>query len=89
MSIGAVAADVATLLSAARRRGIPIDFVPIDEPTVMELYERRLVLVRPDGHVAWRDDRAPVDPVAVIDRVRGAAPGVAESASPQAVAVSA
>ena len=27
------------------------------------LYERRLVLVRPDGHVAWRDDRMPDDPL--------------------------
>jgi hypothetical protein len=32
------------------------------------------VLVRPDGHVAWRDDRATADPAALIDCVRGAAP---------------
>jgi len=31
------------------------------------------VLVRPDGHVAWRGDAAPADPVALIDRIRGAA----------------
>jgi hypothetical protein len=36
------------------------------------MYERRLVLVRPDGHVAWRGDAPPADPLAVIDRVRGA-----------------
>jgi hypothetical protein len=30
------------------------------------------VLVRPDGHVAWRGDDAPADPLAVIDLVRGA-----------------
>jgi hypothetical protein len=28
--------------------------------------------VRPDGHVAWRGDRAPDDPLAVIDCIRGA-----------------
>jgi len=27
--------------------------------------------VRPDGHVAWRGNDAPDDPLAVIDRIRG------------------
>ena len=37
------------------------------------LYERKLVLVRPDGHVAWRgDDGRPADALAMVDRVRGA-----------------
>jgi hypothetical protein len=31
-----------------------------------------LVLVRPDGHVAWRGDVCPDDPLALIDHVRGA-----------------
>jgi hypothetical protein len=44
----------------------------IVEPEVAELYAKRLVLVRPDGHVAWRGDGPPSDPNAVIDRVRGA-----------------
>jgi hypothetical protein len=30
------------------------------------------VLVRPDGHVAWRSDIMPDDPLAVADCVRGA-----------------
>jgi hypothetical protein len=30
------------------------------------------VLVRPDGHVAWRADEPPADARAVIDIVRGA-----------------
>ena len=38
-----------------------------------ELYGRRLVLVRPDGHVAWRGDEMPPNPGEVIDRVRGVA----------------
>ena len=40
--------------------------------TIAELYQRRLVLVRPDGHVAWRADAEPEDARAVIDVVRGA-----------------
>jgi flavin-dependent monooxygenase StaC len=30
------------------------------------------VLVRPDGHVAWRADAPLGDPTALVDRVRGA-----------------
>jgi len=32
-----------------------------------------LVLSRPDQHVAWRGDALPVDPLGLIDRIRGAA----------------
>jgi hypothetical protein len=38
------------------------------------LYGHRLVLSRPDQHVAWRADALPPDPLALIDRVRGATP---------------
>jgi hypothetical protein len=31
-----------------------------------------LVLVRPDGHVAWRNDELPEDAGAVLDVIRGA-----------------
>jgi hypothetical protein len=44
----------------------------VDDRGAARLYERRLVLVRPDGHVAWRSDAVPPDPVGLIDRVRGA-----------------
>jgi hypothetical protein len=43
----------------------------IADPTTAELYERRLVLVRPDGHAAWRSGAPPADPRALVDRVRG------------------
>jgi 2-polyprenyl-6-methoxyphenol hydroxylase-like FAD-dependent oxidoreductase len=53
--------------------GLPVTVVDIDDPKIAALYERRLVLVRPDGHVAWRGDAPPADPGAVANRVRGAA----------------
>ncbi|MEP7300455.1 MAG: FAD-dependent monooxygenase [Caldimonas sp.] len=65
--------DAATLLDAARQRGVPMQHIEIDDPGVASLYERHLVLVRPDGHVAWRSDGAPANALRVIDRVRGAA----------------
>jgi hypothetical protein len=56
----------------ARRRRLPLEVVRIPDARIAELYERKLALVRPDGHVAWRGDSAPADAGAVLDRVRGA-----------------
>jgi hypothetical protein len=68
-------ADPRAIVEAAAKRGVPLDVVTIDEPAVRQAYERQLVLVRPDGHAAWRADAPPPDPLALIDYVRGAAPG--------------
>jgi 2-polyprenyl-6-methoxyphenol hydroxylase-like FAD-dependent oxidoreductase len=65
-------ADPGPLIAAARLRGVPLTLVNIDDAHVARIYERPLVLVRPDHHVAWRGDGAPADALAVIDRVRGA-----------------
>jgi hypothetical protein len=45
---------------------------PIDDTEAASIYDANLVLVRPDGHVAWRSGEGPRDPTAVIDRIRGA-----------------
>jgi hypothetical protein len=50
---------------------LPLITERIGLPGIRALYERALVLVRPDGHVAWRGDAPPDDPMAVVDRVRG------------------
>jgi 2-polyprenyl-6-methoxyphenol hydroxylase-like FAD-dependent oxidoreductase len=65
------AADVAALESAARQRGVPLKVLQI-KPTAAVYDGSRLVLSRPDQHVAWRGDRLPPDPLALIDHVRGA-----------------
>ena len=65
-------ADPNCLVAAAESRRVPIVLERIVSPTVAEAYERRLALVRPDGHVAWRGDRVPVDAGQLIDQVRGA-----------------
>jgi len=65
--------DARAFAGAAEARGVPFDTVLLDRDDVRERYERALVLVRPDGHVAWRGDALPADPGAVLDRVRGAA----------------
>jgi 2-polyprenyl-6-methoxyphenol hydroxylase-like FAD-dependent oxidoreductase len=72
MRFGAAPADVTPLVTAAAKRRVPLTVRDIASEEVAALYERRLVLVRPDGHVAWRGDEPPLDAVRVIDIVRGA-----------------
>jgi 2-polyprenyl-6-methoxyphenol hydroxylase-like FAD-dependent oxidoreductase len=67
------AVDVTALESAARQRGVPLKVLQI-KPTKAASYNgSRLVLSRPDQHVAWRGDGLPPDPLALIDHVRGVA----------------
>ncbi len=51
--------------------GVPLSIFAIDDPDIATLYERRWVLVRPDGHVAWRSDAEPADAATLIARVAG------------------
>ena len=66
------AADGEALIAAAREAALPLSVADIADPAIARLYERRLMLVRPDGHVAWRGDSAPAQPRAIINRIRGA-----------------
>jgi hypothetical protein len=49
-----------------------LEIVSLADPAIAALYQQALVLVRPDGHVAWRGAASPSDPLALADRVRGA-----------------
>ncbi len=60
------------LEKAADAREMPLRYIALDEPEVRAIYERNFVIVRPDGHVAWRGDTIPADAGALLDRVRGA-----------------
>jgi 2-polyprenyl-6-methoxyphenol hydroxylase-like FAD-dependent oxidoreductase len=61
------------LANAAKERKVPLKVVTINNADARAAYERRLVLVRPDGQSAWRSDSEPADPMRIIDVVRGAA----------------
>lgn len=50
--------DPHTIEAAMDARGVPLRVERIYLPEIAALYERKLVLVRPDGHVAWRGDVA-------------------------------
>ncbi len=74
LRLGATAPSGAAFVAAASAAGMPLDVVDLDEPVVLDTYEGfPLVLVRPDGHVAWRGHVAPANAAAILSRVRGAA----------------
>lgn len=60
-----------SIMAAARRINVPISIEKISDPEIAEMYERPLVLVRPDGHVAWRSDAAAADPDAILSQITG------------------
>jgi 2-polyprenyl-6-methoxyphenol hydroxylase-like FAD-dependent oxidoreductase len=64
--------DVEKLEKVFQQKKVPLTIQKISERSSIELYEKAYVLVRPDGHVAWRGDRLPEDLDGLVDRVRGA-----------------
>jgi hypothetical protein len=60
------------LVAAAETSRFPLRVLDIADSDARALYARKLVLVRPDRHVAWRADAEPDDPRELIDHLRGA-----------------
>jgi len=58
MVFGTIAGTDA-FLTEAKRLGIPAGIHLIEEEEIGALYEKPLVLVRPDGHVCWRGEQVP------------------------------
>ena len=59
------------LAKEAVRHGVPMTHLPIDDPAARTIWERDLVLIRPDHHVAWRGDAAPENWIEIVDLVTG------------------
>ena len=73
LNLSGTITDTNTITEAANRVGLPLRVINLNEPKVRETYEKDLLLVRPDGHVAWRGDAIPANTAEIIDKVRGAA----------------
>ncbi|MDA9399460.1 monooxygenase [Bradyrhizobium sp. CCBAU 45389] len=67
------AIDVTQLQSAAKERGVPLALVDIAPDEANGAYAEKLVLARPDQHIAWRGQAAPADPLGLLARITGAA----------------
>jgi 2-polyprenyl-6-methoxyphenol hydroxylase-like FAD-dependent oxidoreductase len=66
------AAEVGAIVAAARARRLPLSVLDLASDEEVEVYGRKLVLSRPDQHVAWCGDATPADAMGLVDRVRGA-----------------
>ena len=64
--------DVAALVAAAASAKMPFVVLDLAGEPAPDAYRHKLVLARPDQHVAWRGDAEPADPRALIDLLRGA-----------------
>lgn len=65
--------DVSALSAAAEKMSVPLRLLDIEPGEGGGLYGHKLVLSRPDQHVAWRGDAVPEDTGGLIDLIRGAA----------------
>jgi 2-polyprenyl-6-methoxyphenol hydroxylase-like FAD-dependent oxidoreductase len=64
--------DIAELIAAAQKPYLPLEVINIANPRIAALYEKSLVLVRPDGQVCWRGDALPPDPPRFLAAISGA-----------------
>jgi 2-polyprenyl-6-methoxyphenol hydroxylase-like FAD-dependent oxidoreductase len=63
--------DASPFVAAARERRFPLTVTHISDPEIEQLYEKRFVLVRPDGHTAWRGDSISQDLGTLLDTLTG------------------
>jgi len=62
LKVGSRAINTSRIKQAFEELGVPIDVVEIPDEHLASLLERRLFILRPDLHVAWRGNEPPGDP---------------------------
>lgn len=63
--------DTRAFEQVAARRGMPFTVLRLERPDLLPIYERRLLLVRPDQHIAWRGNKPPADVPGLLAQVCG------------------
>ena len=65
------AVDVSDLMSEVARARVPIKLLDVTSSESGGIYDRSLVLARPDQHVAWRGNLPPKDSRELVDLISG------------------
>ena len=63
----------APLLRDARRCGLPLKWLALEDKRLAARYEARFALIRPDQHVAWRGQELPAEAEKLFRQVTGGA----------------
>jgi hypothetical protein len=71
LAFGADDASVEAIAAAARALAMPLAIVRDSFDGGRDAYAARLILVRPDQHIAWCADRAPADPHTMLAKTVG------------------
>ncbi|HJS78708.1 MAG TPA: FAD-dependent monooxygenase [Burkholderiales bacterium] len=71
LRLGGSDADASTLGNAIKALGTPFQVLDIPDAIARDVYGVDFLLLRPDLHVAWRGNRAPLDPAGLARLVTG------------------
>lgn len=63
--------DVSELMAEAARAGVPVKLLDVVSSESAAVYDRALVLARPDQHVAWRGNQPPESPRGLAELIAG------------------
>jgi 2-polyprenyl-6-methoxyphenol hydroxylase-like FAD-dependent oxidoreductase len=65
------ALDVSAFVQAATEASVPMEVLDVQAERIPDAYRHKLLLSRPDQHVAWRGDETPRKPGALLELIRG------------------
>ncbi|MBT3991067.1 MAG: monooxygenase [Rhodospirillaceae bacterium] len=71
LRIGPEAPESTAIEQVARDLNMPLNVVDVEKTAAQELYQAKLLLVRPDQHVAWRSNAVPEDISAILGAIIG------------------
>lgn len=78
--------DTSAFNDDAEKLGLPLTVLRLNRPDLKTIFERNLILVRPDQHVAWRGDILPSDGRVLLELVSGRISVGVDNGSPGAIA---